>query len=168
MSGQVDPQVSSAPAHFPAQSGVQPWQPVWVHSSPWGQGEPVAAHTQEPAEQESVRTSAVQSVQAPPPLPQVVADSALQVVPSQQPVQSLFGQVPWQPSSAPVHLPVHSGMQSPVQPVAVHSCPLPQRTPSAWQMHSLFVQVSARGSAVQSTHMPKPQVVSDGSMHLLP
>jgi hypothetical protein len=107
-----------------------------VHSSPWGQGAPVAAHTQEPAEQESVLLSAVQSTQAPPPVPQVVADGALQVVPSQHPAQSLFWQVPWQPSSAPAHLPAHSGMQSPVQPVEVHSCPLPQRVPSAWQMHS--------------------------------
>jgi hypothetical protein len=59
-------------------------------------------------------------------------------------------------------------MQSPVQPVDVHSCPLPQRTPSAWQMHSLFEQVSARGSAVQSMHMSRPQVVGEGFMHLSP
>jgi hypothetical protein len=59
-------------------------------------------------------------------------------------------------------------MQSPTQPVSVHSCPLPQHAPSAWQMHSPFWQVSERGSAVQSTQMPKPQVVSEGSMHLLP
>lgn len=74
LSGQVDPQPSPAPGHLPVQSGVQAPQPVWVHSSPGGQGEPVAAQTQEPLEQESVLASAVQSTQVPPPVPQVVAD----------------------------------------------------------------------------------------------
>jgi hypothetical protein len=85
LSGQVDPQSSPAPWHLPAQSGVQPSQPVWVHSSPAAHNEPVAAQTQESLEQESDRASAVQSAQIEPPVPQVVADGSRQVLPSQQP-----------------------------------------------------------------------------------
>ena len=70
--GQVDPQPSWAPAHFPAQSGVQLWQPVWVHSSPWLQAEPVAAQTQAPCEQSSVLASSVQSAQSLPVVPHAV------------------------------------------------------------------------------------------------
>lgn len=61
-------------------------------------------------------------------------------------------------------------MQSPVQPEEVHSCPLPQRVPSARQMQAPPWQASERSSAVQSTQIdpPVPQVLAEDSRHLPP
>jgi hypothetical protein len=104
--GQVPPQPSSAPMHFPAQSG---------------------RHLQVPALQTRLR--AEQSTHAAPPMPQAaVEDPFWQVLlPSQQPLQVFVGQGLPQPSSAPRHLPVQEGIHLQIPPEKQDS-PLAQAT----------------------------------------
>jgi len=107
-----------------------------------------------------LRAKTVQSAHASPSAPHsellwLAYDTHWPSSPQQPSAQSVAAQVPSQPSSAPAHLPAQSGSQS-LQPLAEQNSPAAQRTPSAAHTHVPLEQLSARESALQSTHAAPP------------